>query len=215
MLFPLSRFCDKIFHMLTTDQQNEVFRMADDSYPFSRIAEETGLPLHAIQDFLLVETRIRSDYKTTNNVSTICSHYGISQSRFYQLLTHYSIPLRRNSGTIGKPTYSMDYSQPDRDEVASDRKARLDRAVEMYIAGEKIWAIKQSTGISQPLLHSELAMRGVPKRRDQTLPPGHLTPEQVVEARAMRAQGQSFGTIARHFNTTPYIVTVDLASTPQ
>jgi len=78
----------------------------------------------------------------------LISKYGITWNAFYKILDDADVPYRE---------------MKREDRLA--REKRLDRAVQMYQGGARIWEIEGETGIRQPVLHSALHSRGIPLRR--------------------------------------------------
>lgn len=93
---------------------------------------------------------ICADYEKDVPVPDILRKYDITHTILYRVLADADIPLRKLV-------------------QAETRKVQLDRAVELYVGGAPLWAIKQETGIAQPVLHEELHTRGVPLRRPRMI----------------------------------------------
>jgi transposase len=74
--------------------------------------------------------------------------YALTWNAFYKVLDEEQVPYR-------------EMKQEDR----ISREMRLDRAVQMYMGGARIWEIENETGIRQPVLHATLHKRGVTLRR--------------------------------------------------
>jgi hypothetical protein len=87
-------------------------------------------------------------YNNGGNVGALTLKYGLSYNAFYGLLRIRGVKYRE-----------MRLAEKD------DRQARVERAVEMYQKGFKLLPIEIETGIRQPIIHAELARRGIPLRR--------------------------------------------------
>jgi hypothetical protein len=78
----------------------------------------------------------------------LIQQYRLTWNAFYHILDEEGIKYR-------------EIKQVDR----MARLQRLDRAIEMYVGGARIWEIENETGIRQPVLHGELHKRSIPLRR--------------------------------------------------
>jgi len=96
------------------------------------------------------EEAVVREYLESTPVPAILKQHGISYTLLYSILAKNDVPTRKVATLV-------------------TTNARLDKAVELYIAGLPLWNISQETGIMQPTLHSELHRRGVPLRRPRML----------------------------------------------
>ncbi len=119
------------------------------------VLEEAGLLEHPGRKSMAasIDAPTRKELITdylNNKVPAIqlIQRYGLTWNAFYKILDEEGIQFREVRQV---------------DKLA--RAQRLERAVEMYLGGARLWEIENETGIRQPVLHSELHKRGVPLRR--------------------------------------------------
>jgi len=147
--------------------REEVIQMYESGLVVSDIADEMGVPKSAITEILREAGIIQKQGRklSTSNLTeeerqevidsyvngttavSLIAQYGITWNALYRLLEEAGIPYK-------------EYKQIER----GARHQRLDRAVEMYQGGARLWEIQNETGIRQPVLHNELHRRGIPLR---------------------------------------------------
>lgn len=136
---------------------SEIQKMFEAGLTVEAIADELGVTTAKVKTLLKVieggspkkhdnEDAIVEAYTSQEDVPDILRKYKISYSKLYAILHRQNIPLR-------KSTESVHANQ------------RLDRAIQMYEAGDPLWKIKSETGVHQPTLHSALHERGISLRR--------------------------------------------------
>lgn len=143
-------------------REEEIVEMFDGGVGTAGIAEEMGVSVTAVRNILQKygrdtsgprilpkEDEIVEEYTRGDPAPVILNKHRITYSQLYGVLSRHNIPTRRISETEA-------------------RVKRLDTAVEMYLAGAKLWEILNETGIAQPTLHAEIHKRGLPLRRAST-----------------------------------------------
>lgn len=113
-----------------------------------RVLEKYGMStkkVHATKD----EDEIIELYLEGGPIPEILTEHTITYGKLYSILARHGVPTRKVLNKEG-------------------RQLALDRAVEMYEEGYKIWKITDETGVHQPTLHAELHRRGVQLRRHFT-----------------------------------------------
>jgi len=143
----------------------EVLAMFDGNIPINNIAGELGISNQTIRRILQDHGRDTKRRPAHNDVdeddvvqmyidnqpaSLIIAKYHISYTALYKILKAHNVEVRKVS-----------------DRAIND--IRLDRAVEMYVAGAPLWSIKDETGIAQPTLHAALHKRNVAFRRPRMI----------------------------------------------
>jgi hypothetical protein len=145
------------------DDNAELLEMHDSKMSIGSIAAELGMSTGTVTRILkengrdtsrkpkeVDEAGITQAYLDDEPVPAILTKFKLTYDRLYQVLKDNSVPTRKIANK-------------------SANKARLDRAVELYVAGAPLLDIKSETGISQPTLHAELYKRNVPLRRPRML----------------------------------------------
>lgn len=150
--------------MIDESKVTELLSMHESGLSISAIASELGISNQTVRKILkehgketarqrskgVDEEAIMQGYLEGTPVPAILKQYDISYTLLYSILAKNNVPTRKVS-------------------EAEITNVRLDRAVELYIAGAPLWSIRQETGIMQPTLHNELHKRGVPLRRPRIL----------------------------------------------
>jgi len=145
--------------------KHEIAAMWDAGMTIPAIANELGTSAQTIRNLLkslgkdtsraakkpaVDEVAVCEEYTAWRPIPEILKKHDISYTILYRILREGKVTLRKVSET----------------EITN---VRLDRAVDLYIAGSPLWAIKQETGVAQPTLHAELHKRGVTLRRPRML----------------------------------------------
>ena len=142
----------------------EILAMYDAGMKVPGIASEMGLSAQTVRRILksrgkettrksraaVDEEAIVQAYQDGEPVPALLAKHSISYAILYKILSEHKIPTRKV--LFGESTRTI-----------------YDRAVELYVAGAPLWAIKQETGIAQPTLHAKLHERNVPLRRPRLL----------------------------------------------
>ena len=115
-----------------------------------RILKDHGKDTSRKPAVVVDEDAIAQGYVEGQPVPALLTAFHINHQKLYQILKSHDIELRKVS-------------------AAAVIAIRLDRAVDMYVAGLPLWAIKNETGVSQPTLHAELHRRGIPLRHPRML----------------------------------------------
>jgi hypothetical protein len=148
---------------------DEIIKMYEGGLSVNDIAFEMGRPVQEIKKILqavgVIQKQGRKSSTETlsekqrkeivkhyvDNTLTgiqIIAKYAITWNGLYKLLDEEGIPFR-------------EFKRNDR--IA--REMRMERAIEMYQGGARLWEITNETGIRQPQLHAELHKRDIPLRR--------------------------------------------------
>jgi len=98
----------------------------------------------------LDEVALIAEYVAGESVAELLKRHKITYNILYRILDKTNTPTRKLA-------------------EAAVSNVRMDRAVEMYIAGLPLWSIHQETGIAQPTLHAVLHARNIPLRRPRML----------------------------------------------
>lgn len=145
--------------------KHEIAAMWDAGMSVQAIATELGTSAQTVRNILkgmgkdtsraakkaaVDEVAVCEDYVAWRPIPEILEKYHITYTILYRILRANKTELRKVS-----------------EKEISD--VRLDRAVDLYIAGSPLWAIKQETGVAQPTLHAALHERGIQLRRPRML----------------------------------------------
>ena len=145
------------------DKIQEILLMHDAGITPANIAAELNASVQTVRRLLkergreplskvkpLDEEGIAKAYQAGESVPKILKDFHINYGVLYRVLQENEVPLRKVAG-------------------ASVTNMRIERAVELYLAGAPLWSIKQETGVPQPTLHAELHKREITLRRPRLI----------------------------------------------
>lgn len=146
---------------LNPNRLAEIQAMRDGGIAWAEIAAELAMTVQELRPYVLqispqdappaargwdVGGAIEK-YRTGVSVREICEEMGVSTAALYGELARAKVELRRPARGLPQ------------------RVIKMDRAVNMYMAGVVVSEITRLTGVAQPTLHAELRVRNVPMRR--------------------------------------------------